>query len=367
MRNGDEGAMKDFLVRFFDLRPQNENDYCTFLIWQMSRKLAIALVAAISICCLCILWSARPAGLYRTYRYDALSLRFATGKVRILGKSGYTAYVGDVDHGMVKGRGTLYDPQEQVVYEGEFDANAYNGTGRYYSENALLLYEGEFQDNLYNGEGRQYREDGTLWYDGNFDRGQREGDGTLYSVVQDKVYTGAFRDDQIFYPIFLGRSAAETAEIYLGQREVYTGAVRGVHMKEIGAVSFGGDGSSALDETFQVSGLYVLQQEICLAGGRCDQIPQLTEALGEAVYQGNTFLTLEDAVALNLCCEASDKEVLYGRAKIAMRSIFDDVAEVSRLEKAYQAYIYVFDKDGILYTFFCKDRDSGFDFYRIEE
>ncbi len=50
-----------------------------------------------------------------------------------------------------------------------------------------------------------------------------------------------------------------------------------------------------------------------------------------------------------------------------MRSIFDDVAEVSRLEKAYQAYIYVFDKDGILYTFFCKDRDSGFDFYRIEE
>lgn len=364
--------MKEFLARLLDMRPRHENDYCTFLVWQMSRKLAVTLMAGICVCCVCILWCARPPGLrggdiYRTYRYDALSLKFATGKARILGKSGYTAYVGDVDHGVVKGSGTLYDPAGNVVYEGAFDANAYNGTGRLYGENAMLLYEGEFQDNLYNGEGRQYREDGTLWYDGSFERGRKEGDGTLYSAARDEVYTGPFHGDQIFYPVFLGKTAAEAAAVYLGEREIYTGEVYGVYMKEIDAVYFGGDADNMLDEAFRVSGVYVLLPEIFVDGERLDQIPQLVEALGTPLYQGNTYLTLEDAVALNVRCGAADGGALRGKAEIAMRRIYDDVAEVSRPGQDYQAYIYVFDRDGILYTFFCKDKDAGFDFYRMEE
>ena len=366
--------MKEFLAHLFDIRPKDDKDYCTFFFWQVSRKLAIVLVIFIIVCCVCLLWCLKPAKFfqkditYRTYRYNALPLKFVTGKVKILGKSGYTAYIGDVENGMIKGKGTLYNPQGNVVYEGDFDANAYNGTGKYYGQNAQPMYEGMFQDNLYNGAGKLYRSDGTLWYEGNFEKGSMEGEGILYNTTQDKIYQGFFQEDAIFYQGFLGKSAAEATEIYLGKREVYTGEqISCVHMKEIDAVYFGTDRRDALEEMFQISGLYILKPQICLEGKTLNQISQITQVLGTPVYQGNTYLSPEDEVALNLCCDVLGDTVLYGKSNFQRNKIFADVTEVSDFQKNYQAYIYVYDKDGILYTFFCKDKDSGFDFYRMEE
>lgn len=366
--------MKEFLARFFDIKPKDDKDYCTFFFWQMSRKLAMVLVIFIIVCCVCLLWSMKPARLlqkdttYRTYRYNALSLKFVTGKVKILGKSGYTAYIGDVENGMVKGKGTLYNAQGTIVYEGDFDTNAYNGIGKYYGQNAQLVYEGTFQDNLYNGVGKLYRADGTLLYEGNFEKGAMEGEGILYNITQDKIYQGFFQEDAIFYQEFLGKSAAEATEIYLGKREVYTGEqISCVHMKEIDAVYFGTDRRDALEEMFQISGLYILKPQICLEGKTLNQISQITQVLGTPVYQGNTYLSPEDEVALNLCCDVLGDTVLYGKSNFQRNKIFADVTEVSDFQKNYQAYIYVYDKDGILYTFFCKDKDAEFDFYRMEE
>ncbi len=366
--------MKEFLVRFFDMRPKDDKDYCTFFFWEISRKLAMALEILMIVCCVWLLWSIKPAKLfqkdtiYRTYRYNALSLKFVTGKVKILGKSGYTAYIGDVENGMVKGKGTLYDAQGNRVYEGDFDANAYNGTGKYYNENAQLVYEGMFQDNLYNGLGKLYHVDGTLWYEGSFEKGFMQGKGILYNTTQDKIYQGFFQEGTIFYQEFLGKSAAETTEIYLGEREVYTGdQIACVHMKEIDAVYFGTDRRDALEEVFRISGLYVLKPQICLEGNMLNQISQLTQELGAPVYQGNTYLSPEDKIVLNICCEMLGDTVLYGKADFESKKIFSDVTEVRDFDKSYQAYIYVYDKEGILYTFFCKDKDAGFDFYRMEE
>lgn len=365
--------MKAILVHLLDMRPRDETDYCTFLFWQMSRKLALTLVVVISVCCVCLLWIAKPAKLrsgsaYRTYRYNALPLKFATGKVKILGKSGYTAYIGDVERGVVKGWGTLFDLQGRVVYEGEFDANAYNGEGTCYYENTLPAYEGAFRDNLYDGAGKLYREDGTLRYDGQFNRGYMEGEGTLYSTTQEEIYRGSFQNDQILYRELIGKSTTEAANRYLGEREVYTGdKVYCVYMKEIDAVYYGADRGNTLDEDFRVSGLYVLKPEITLEGNQIDQIPQLPEMLGTPVYEGNTYLEPVDEIALNLCCEAAGGEVLYGMAGYDSSRIFDDVTEVRDFDRNYQAYIYVYEKDDIVYTFFCKDKSAGFDFYRMEE
>lgn len=364
--------VKKFLAQFLDMRPKDETDYCTFWLWQMSRKLAMTLVVVISVCCLCILWSAKPAKLqngsaYRTYQYNALPLKFATGKVEILGKSGYTAYVGDMERGVVRGKGTLYDPQGRVVYEGDFDANAYNGEGTFYYQNALPAYEGAFRNNLYDGVGKLYREDGTLWYDGQFDQGHMEGEGTLYSATQEEIYKGFFQNDQILYQELLGKSAAEISDKYLGEREIYTGGgVYCVHMKAIDAVYFGTDRSNTLDEDFRVSGLYVLKPEINLEGRRMDQVPQLLEILGAPVYEGNTYLEPEDEVALNICCEEAGSEVLYGKSGFQSDTVLGDVMEVYDFERDYQAYIYVYEKGRIVYTFFCRDKGAGFEFYRME-
>lgn len=361
----NSGNNKEFFTNLIDMRPKDETDYCTFLGWMVSRKLAMTIVAAVIVLCGCFLWSSKPARLksahpYRTYQYDSLFLRFATGKARILGKSGYTAYIGDVDHGMVKGKGSLYDPQGNLVYEGEFDANAYNGEGKYYYKNTKLAYEGTFQDNLYSGEGKLYRESGALWYAGNFLQGQMTGEGELYNAAQEKIYAGNFQDNQILYQEMLGKSTQKAAEIYLGERQIFTGdKVYSVYMKDIDAVYFGADRSNTLEEDFRISGIYVLKSDF----GH----PPLQERLGSPIYEGNTFLTAEDQIALNLCCALSGRDVLYGKAGYQSSPVYDDVTEVYDFDKAYQAYIYVYEKEGIVYTFFCRDKNGGFDFYRMEE
>ncbi|MDE7323240.1 MAG: hypothetical protein K2N73_11080 [Lachnospiraceae bacterium] len=365
-------CIKNLFVRFFDIRPKNQDDYYVFLRWSVSRKLAWAVAAVISVFCLSLIWSSKPDKLHgenavKSYKYNSLSLKFVTGKVRILGKSGYTAYVGDVERGIVKGKGTLYGIQGNVVYEGDFDANAYNGTGKYYSDNAQLVYEGAFQNNRYCGAGKLYRENGMLWYEGNFNQGFMEGEGTLYDTAQQQIYSGSFRHDRILYQELIGRSTSEIAAKYNGAKEIYMGEdTYCVYMKDIDAIYFGADRSNTLEGTFLVSGVYVLQTDICLNGELLSDIAQLHGFFGSPVYEGNTFLDAEDEIALNTMCGLTGSDVLYGKAGYQVNSVYDDVKEVSGFDREYQAYIYVYESEGVLYTFFCKDKEKGFDFYRIE-
>ena len=97
-----------------------------------------------------------------------------------------------------------------------------------------------------------------------------------------------------------------------------------------------------------------------------EDIPQIRECLGEPVYEGNTYLEAEDEIALNRACELTGENVLYGKSGCREMPVYDDVTEVSEFDGDYQAYIYVYENEGIVYTFFCKDKDAGFDFYRME-
>lgn len=363
---------KSFLKQF-DIRPKDESDYYTFLGFLVSRKLAFAAVVTISVLCIMLLWTSRTNDSqsdspYKTYRYNSIPLKFTTGRVEILAKSGYSAYIGDIDNGVVNGTGTLFNADGNVVYEGEFAANAYNGTGKYYYPNAQLAYEGEFKDNLYDGEGKLYRENGTLKYEGSFRQGYMEGAGKLHNAAQDVVYTGTFHRDRIVYQELIGKSTTQTAQMYTGAREVYKGETEYcVYMKDIDAIYYGADRSNTLEEDFKVSGLYVLKQDIYIGEICIGQISELPGALGTPIYEGNTLLEPKDEVALNKMCGLIDRDALYGKAKYKSEAVFDDVFELSNFEKDYLAYIYVYEKDGIVYTFFCRDRNAGFDFYMMEQ
>lgn len=363
--------VRNFFFRLLDVRPRDEKDYYSVLGWLVSRRLAMAAVVVISILCIAFLQTSRPdktesEAPYRAYRYNSLMLKFVTGKVQILGKSGYMAYIGDVEMGIVKGRGTLYGPGGDIVYDGEFDANAYNGEGKYY-ENSQLRYEGGFKDNLYEGEGKLYRGNAALWYEGGFHLGRMSGEGTLYDAFQNPVYKGHFQGDGIVYQELIGKETAEISRMYMGAREILTaGDIYEVYMKDIEAVYFGEDAGNTLEEEFIVKGIYVLQPQVYLGGKDITDIPQVRESLGEPVYEGNTWLEPEDEIALNKACELRGGNVLYGKSGCQETSVYDDVKEVSAFDGDYQAYIYVFEKEGIVYTFFCRDKDEGFDFYRME-
>lgn len=364
--------IRNFFFRLFDVRPRDERDYYPFLGWLVSRRLAMAAVIAVSVLCFGFLWSSKPDRTgsdnpYKAYKYNSLMLKFTTGKAQILGKSGYTAYIGDVEMGTVKGRGTLYGPGGDLVYDGEFDANAYNGTGKYY-ENSRLRYEGEFKDNLYEGEGKLYRDNEALRYEGGFHLGRMSGEGILYDAFQTPVYRGRFRDDRIVYQELIGKKSEEISGMYTGAREIITAdGVYEVYMKDIDAVYFGKDAAGTLDEEFIVEGVYVLQGQVCLNGNVAEDIPQVRECLGEPVYEGNTYLEAEDQIALNRACGLRGENILHGKAGYTERALYDDVTEADGFDSGYQAYIYMYENEGIIYTFFCKDRDEGFEFYRMEE
>lgn len=156
--------------------------------------------------------------------------------------------------------------------------------------------------------------------------------------------------------------------MYMGTREIITADdVYAVYMKEIDAIYFGDDASNTLEEEFTVKGIYVLQPQVYLGGNMMEDIPQIREILGEPVYEGNTYLEPEDEIALNKACDLIGENVLYGRSGYKETPVYDDVTAVSEFDRDYQAYIYVYEDEGIVYTFFCKDKDAGFDFYRMEE
>jgi hypothetical protein len=288
--------------------------------------------------------------------------------VEILGKSGYTAYIGNVESGVVSGTGTLYRPDGSVVYSGEFADNKYNGTGKLYYENSNLKYEGTFIDNVYQGEGKEYREDGSLQYEGEFADDEKSGTGKLYDSGGNLVYSGEFQMGEVRYPQFLGKATTEAAELYAGKRIVYESDYDYcVYMRDIAAVYCGEDGTDSLDGNWNIATVYVLKPEIALDGAFYSDIDEIKKVLGEPVYEGNTNLTLADEVALNAAIEYEGQDALFGEASLTQTELYSDAYQIDGYEKDYTAYLYVFDQDGILYQFFCKDIGDGFSYYSISE
>lgn len=362
------------MAGLFRITPENSQDYYPVFGWLVSKRLAMAMV--VSICILCVGYIAVNAPQegqstvpYKAYRYNSLPLKFVTDKVQILGKSGYCAYIGDVENGMVKGIGTLYNPDGEKVYEGSFDANAYNGEGKLYYPGEILRYDGEFSNNLFHGEGQLYRENGSLIYEGEFLNGLKEGEGVLYNASGKLIFQGNFSMDQIRYSDFLGKTSTEISRMYQGNTRIYITDEDdyNIFMQEIHTVYGIMDGSNSLDEEAFISNLYVLNQDIILHGTRCERLEDIREVLGEPIYEGNTALSGKDQVVLNLAIDQKGQDILFGRAALKETSLYDDVIQVEEPVEAYLCYWYVFQDEGIVYTFFCKDKEDVFSFYMMEQ
>ena len=105
-----------------DIKPKDKNDYYVVGNWLIGKKLAYVLILIVFICGTAYIGMSLPElnykeSSYPAYKYNAVALKFKSDKVCILGKSGYKAYVGDVDKGVVSGQGTLYNKAGNIVYE----------------------------------------------------------------------------------------------------------------------------------------------------------------------------------------------------------------------------------------------------------
>lgn len=361
--------IRTFFERFLDFKVKERQDTYTVLGFRTGRKTVVCLLLVITVVSILGIASVVPVGGMadgvRTYRYNALPLKFTDGQVRILGKSGYVAYEGQVSKGAVNGEGVLYAKDGSLVYQGEFQNNKYQGEGKVYYSGNQLQYEGQLTNNQFQGEGILYRKDGSKEYEGSFALGKKQGAGKLYDKGGKLVYTGNFVRDGIQYKEILGKSAADVAQMYTGARMIYEGDQEYcVYMKDIGSIYVSKSAQNTLEQEGNVEGIYVLSDAIYLDGKEYSSIKELKKKFRIISYEGNTSLTAADAVAVNAFSEKN--EVLHGMVTMDTTEVFEDVITVNSVDKSYQAYVYQMEEDGITYTFFAGEKGTGFDFYLME-
>ncbi len=362
---------REFFAKLLDIRPRHKKDYYEFFGWLISRRLVFALVIVIGVLSLVYfvgiqdnLILGRTEGL-PTYKYNSLMLRFTEDRVRIKAKDDYIAYEGDVAKGKVVGNGILFNKEGVVVYQGSFDNNEYNGQGTSFYDDGTMEYTGTFQSNIFEGQGKLYRPNGSLEYEGAFVQGMKEGQGTLFDNASKMLYTGAFSRDEIVYSNLLGMAVSDVAKVYNGSRSLYEGedgfaAVLG----DISAMYVGRADEEALEDEMTVESVFVMKNEFPVGNQKCSRIEELTDFFGAPDYEGNSSVTMPEAVVLNWMV---DKGIIKADGvEMELSSEFSDYQIVEGFDSEYTIYLYSYHNSGLVYTFACQDRDGEFLFYWIE-
>ncbi|MCR5251326.1 MAG: hypothetical protein K6E50_12030 [Lachnospiraceae bacterium] len=363
--------IRSFFMSIFDVKPKNKDDYFTIFGWMVSKKLAYALVIICGVASIWYIVAVRQVfagfgdnGGIRTYRYNSVQLRLAKGKARILGKSGYLAYEGDVEDGYVTGEGTLYAPDGSLVYQGHFEKNQFENLGKQYYPDGGVQYEGNFHNNLYDGNGRLYRDGGTLLYEGNFVRGKKSGEGTLYGDNNSMVFAGSFANDGIVYAAFPGKTAEEVGKMYSGSRRIWQADEEFcVYMSDINAIYWGITDEESLDDSLTVESVYVLSDTFPVGDGETNELENVKQALGEPIYEGNSAAILPEALAINILNET--KPAFYGSVEMDTELLYSDVTLIDDYQNDYSVYLTSYQSSGLIYTFVSEARDGKFAFYCI--
>ena len=118
-----------------------------------------------------------------------------------------------------------------------------------------------------------------------------------------------------------------------------------------------------LEDTVMVDSIYVLKNTITFGKNECSTISDLRNVFGEEVYDGNSVVTLPEAIAINYLNR--QKQTLNGSVEMDTVEAYTDVFTVNGIQDDYPVYLYSFRKDGLLYTFVCGDRNDTFAFYSI--
>ena len=356
-----------------DVRPRDKQDYYGVFGWLISKRLAFFVVAFIGLASAVYLTKIQPLSVFtsdttgiKTYAYNSIPLRFTKGNVKILGKSKYLAYEGNVEKGTANGAGILYRKDGTKVYEGQFVNSKFHGVGIAYYPSEQIKYKGSFEKNLYIGNGELYRNNGSLEYKGNFLNGMKEGEGSLYDGGNNVVYKGNFSKDQILYSEFVGKSTAKANSFYVGKKTLYTdGEYIVVHMADIDAVYYGMQQEENLSDEVNVEGIYVLKSTFEYGGEELETVHQVGQIMGEIIYEGNAYVILPEAVAIHILNPLGNE--FYGEVITKFRQLLTDAVSVEEYDNGYTVYIYSYVQDGLRYTFFGKDRSGKFFMYLIEK
>lgn len=365
-------GIRNFFSSILNIKPRHKRDYYEVFGWLISRRLIFAAMVVLGLVSAFYLFSLRQSFLVEkvgsgipTYSYDSVLLRFTKGRVRIKGESGYMAYEGNVDKGRVNGFGTLYTPEGDVVYQGNFENNQYQGNGISYYPGGIQTYVGSFEQNEYHGKGKLYRENGSLFYDGDFVRGVREGYGKLYDHGNNLIYQGSFQGNEILYSELLGKDVAQIGEYYTGTRQVYEAQEElVVEMENIDAMYLAKSDRESLDDANRIQKILVLKDFLSYGNNSYSSIGDLEQFFEQKVYEGNSSVTLAEAIAINKGADITDSPIQ--KVSLKTEETFRDYCLVEDFDEDYIVAVSSYYKDGLIYTFVKDGDEQGFLFYTIE-
>lgn len=372
-----KGEVLRRLIQYFreltDIRPKDKHDYYGLFGWLVSKRLAFLVVITIGMLSAFYITIVQPLSTFtssengiKTYDYDSIPLRFTEGSVKILAKSKYVAYEGQVKDGLANGMGILYRKDGSMVYEGQFENSEFHGTGTSYYPSGQVQYVGAFQHNIYSGEGKLYRENGTLEYQGSFLDGKKEGEGTLYDSGNNKVYVGNFSNGNLQYSDFLGKNTAEANSMYVGDKTIFTNEEYFVvEMSDIDALYYGMQNEENIQDEVVIEGVYVLKDTFAYGGKELENVAEIKQIMGETIYEGNTYVIMPEAVAVHIMNRTGDGD--FPNIIGDFEYFLTDAVNVNDYDEGYTLYIYTFVQDGMRYTFFCNDRSGEFSMYSIEK
>lgn len=362
----------EWLKSLFNVKPRHKGDYYTFFRVMVSKKLVHTCIICVGLVCLGYLITVRPFdGIKDTnaqakvYDYDSFLLKFQKAKVNIKAESGYIAYTGEVKSGYAQGVGELYDESGTLIYNGEFSKNKYEGTGKLYYPSGVLCYEGEFQNNQYHGVGKQYRENGMMLYEGDFKDGYREGKGELYSSTGNKIFAGTFQKDKLVYVQLLDKTPQEIGQLYTGEERIYSSLTEDiVALTDIDVLYVVGEEESIQEEN-KTTTLYVLEDTFVLGDKIIENIEQLKQELGEPNFEGNAYLNFYDAVAIS--AKQKQTNEIQIEPQLEHRLLYEEYVQVDSYDKNALMYLFVYELDGVNYSFVTDGGKETFFMYTISK
>ena len=364
-----------FFTKMMDFRPSTEEDYYKVGWWMVSKKLASF---GILLCLLIIIFYftvISPVSLFgtsedgiRIYSYDSVPLRLVSGVVKIKDAEENIAFEGRVDAGRANGEGKLFYPgtERKLLYEGNFVDSQYNGTGMLYYENGMICYEGEFRENEYNGIGTLYRQNGSKMYEGEFMDGLADGMLNYYSSSGRLISTGTYSKGMLLYTSLLGNSSMDITESYKGKTNVYyNNEIFLVELEEIGAVYGDDSEQSILQNSAVAANIYVTAEECYMGGFVCHSIEEVKKIAGTPVYEGWVEPEIQELVALSSKQENHNAFNLFNA--VSFKEELSGIYELTEYSVDFMLYMYVFQYEGVQYTFYCEAENSNFVMYLLQE
>ena len=355
-------VIRKFFVKIFNVKPRDKKDYFTFRRWMVSRRLCYAITLALGILSLYFIFViAKPFGSksgssdgYKVYKYNSQLLKLQDGNVKIKAKGGYIAYVGAVKKGYCEGEGSLYNKSGSLVYQGNFSESKYSGKGTLYYASGQAKYIGEFENNLFNGEGTYYRSNGSKEYVGEFVNGKKQGTGSLCDTGNNTVFTGLFSNDSLVYSQILGKKPSEiSSDMYFGSNVIYTyGDQNFIHMADINAMYVNSNSDTSIEEEGNIELMYVLDDSFTYGENVITDIESLTATFGQPDFQGNSYLTVADALAVHLLEESGSDKLGNYSSSLEHEALYDEYQEITSYNASQETYIYRYNVDGITYEFY---------------